>query len=133
MANELGERESYILTLEAEPEDPLVSDTQLQEAPHSSRGEPPEKRQRKEKNKGQDGYEDLVRKETERAEKQITLAEEQIKLTLLQQRETKLCIRLFEERLKNNAVPVLDEEAWHSCTCTYPVFFCKLKIFGLII
>ena len=34
-----------MLTLDA---DPLVSDTQLQEDPHSSRGELPQKRQRKE-------------------------------------------------------------------------------------
>ncbi|KAJ8341531.1 hypothetical protein SKAU_G00338220 [Synaphobranchus kaupii] len=69
-------------------------------------------RQRLEKTpKTQDGYGDLVRKETERAEKQISLAEEQIKLTLLQQRETKLRIRLLEERLRNDGIAVSDEDA----------------------
>lgn len=100
----MGEQ-SVILTVEAEPEDPLISDKQQEEDPHSSEVEPPHKRRRLEKDpKSHDGYGDLVRKETERAEKQISLAEEQIKLTLLQQRETKLCICLLEERLKDAGI-----------------------------
>lgn len=47
----------------------------------------------------EDGSEDPVSKEMQREEKQISLAEEQIKLIFLQQSEVKLCIRLLEGRL----------------------------------
>ena len=77
---------------------------------------PPQKKRRLAKSQ-EDGYVDLVRKETERAEIQIalakeqtTLAKEQITLTLLHQRETKLHIVLLEERLRNDAIAMSDED-----------------------
>ena len=58
-----------------------------------------------------------MRKETERAEIQIalakeqtTLAKEQITLTLLHQREMKRHIVLLEERLRNDAIAMSDED-----------------------
>lgn len=48
-----------------------------------------------------DTYESLLKRETERAEAQILLAEEQIKLTKLQQTKAELQIRLLKAELEN--------------------------------
>ena len=108
--SETNESNVVILTpVEAEPEDPLVIDKHQQEDPHSSGVEPPHKRRCLEKDLKSQNL-DLVKKETERAEKQISLADEQIKLTLLQQRERKLRICLLEERLKDAGIALSEEE-----------------------
>lgn len=49
VANELGEQFVILTPVEAVPEDPLVSDKQQQEDPHSSGVELPHKRRRLEK------------------------------------------------------------------------------------
>ncbi|GAA6104298.1 uncharacterized protein LOC107710894 [Tachysurus ichikawai] len=51
-------------------------------------------------NNNDDAYELLLKRETERAEAQILLAEEQIKLTKLQQTKAKLQIRLLKTAWK---------------------------------
>ena len=57
-----------------------------------------------------DAYESLLKRETERAEAQILLAEEQIKLTKLQQTKVKLQIRLLKAGLENAGPSSSDEE-----------------------
>ncbi|CAL8387000.1 unnamed protein product [Boreogadus saida] len=47
------------------------------------------------------GYNELLKVETERAQQQIILTNEQIKLTLLKQEEVKLRIQLLEKQLKD--------------------------------
>jgi len=61
-------------------------------------------------NKNDDFYESLLKRETERAEAQILLAEEQIKLTKLQQTKTKLQLQLLKARLGNAGLSSSDEE-----------------------
>ena len=48
-----------------------------------------------------DAYNNLLKVETERAQQQIILTNEQIKLTLLKQEEVKLRIQLLEKQLKD--------------------------------
>ena len=52
----------------------------------------------------------LLKRETERAEAQILLAEEQIKLAKLQQTRAKLQILLLKAGLENTGLPYSDEE-----------------------
>ncbi|XP_071369839.1 uncharacterized protein [Centroberyx affinis] len=59
----------------------------------------PERRRRKRHAGDEEAYERLLKMETERAIKQTELAKEQIKLTLLQQKETELKIKLLEKQL----------------------------------
>ncbi len=57
-----------------------------------------------------DAYESLVKRETERAEAQILLAKEQIKLTKLLQTKAKLQIRLLKAGIENAGLSSSDEE-----------------------
>lgn len=57
-----------------------------------------------------DAYELLLKRETERAEAQILLAEEQMKLAKLQQTRAKLQIRLLKAGLENAGLSYWDEE-----------------------
>ncbi|GAA6074392.1 uncharacterized protein LOC107710894 [Tachysurus ichikawai] len=57
-----------------------------------------------------DAYELLLKRETERAEAQILLAEEQIKLTKLQQTKAKLQICLIKAELGNAGLSSSDEK-----------------------
>lgn len=71
--------------------------------PHQARGPEPEpapapKRQKRHAG-DEEAYERLLKMETERAVKQTELAKRQIKLTLLQQKETELTIKLLEKQL----------------------------------
>ena len=122
LASESEGLEVFTLDLvEAEPEDLSTQEhdntpTQDHEEDPRAPTVPPQKKQGLAKSQ-EDGYVDLVRKETERAEIQIalakeqtTLAKEQITLTLLHQRETKLHIVLLEERLRNDAIAMSDED-----------------------
>ncbi|GAA6088484.1 uncharacterized protein LOC107710894 [Tachysurus ichikawai] len=61
-------------------------------------------------NNNDDAYELLLKRETERAEAQILLAEEQIKLTRLQQTKAKLQIRLLKAELGNAGLSSSDEK-----------------------
>ncbi|KAL7392483.1 hypothetical protein ABVT39_025383, partial [Epinephelus coioides] len=69
-------------------------------APQEVRG--PERRRRKRHGGTKDAYEKLLRMKTERAVRQIQLADEQLKLTLLQQKETELKIKLLEKKLSSD-------------------------------
>ncbi|KAL7399830.1 hypothetical protein ABVT39_002533 [Epinephelus coioides] len=71
-------------------------------APQEVRGPEPERRRRKRHAGTEDAYEKLLRMETERAVRQIQLADEQLKLTLLQQKETELKIKLLEKKLSSD-------------------------------
>ncbi|KAK0142792.1 E3 SUMO-protein ligase KIAA1586 [Merluccius polli] len=59
----------------------------------------PERRRRRRNAGAEDPYQKLLKMETEREVKQIELANEQIKLTLLQQKETELKIKVLEKQL----------------------------------
>ena len=61
---------------------------------------PPPCKRKRQAEKG-DGYNELLKVETERAQQQIILTNEQIKLTLLKQEEVKLRIQLLEKQLKD--------------------------------
>lgn len=60
-------------------------------------------------NKDDDAYRALLKRETERAEVQIRLAEEQITLTRLQQTKAKLEIRLLKAQLQMSGYSTEDE------------------------
>ncbi|KAG8004754.1 hypothetical protein GBF38_016630 [Nibea albiflora] len=68
--------------------------------PQEVRG--PERQRRRTHAQDEDAYQKLLKMETETAVKQIELANEQIKLTLLQQEETKLKIKLLEKQLTSD-------------------------------
>ena len=57
-----------------------------------------------------DDYKALLQKETERAEVQICLAEEQLTLTKLQQTKARLEIRLLKAKLRQAGLSTSDEE-----------------------
>ena len=61
-------------------------------------------------NNNDDAYESLLKRETERAEAQILLAEEQIKLTKLQQTKVKPQIRLLKAGLENAGLSSSNDE-----------------------
>ncbi|KAI9525263.1 hypothetical protein NQZ68_009943 [Dissostichus eleginoides] len=74
--------------------------------PDDTLQEPPRKRKCKrtrEPEQRDDAYETLLSRDTERAEIQIRLAEEQIQLCRLQQTETSLRIQLLKARLDDPA------------------------------
>ena len=79
-------------------EEPCTSRSPVLEEMGNPPAPPPCKRKRQAE-KG-DGYNNLLKVETERAQQQIILTNEQIKLTLLKQ-EVKLRIQLLEKQLKD--------------------------------
>lgn len=93
--------------------------------PHQARGPEPEpapapKRQKRHAG-DEEAYERLLKMETERAVKQTELAKRQIKLTLLQQKETELTIKLLEKQL----------DIWNGMVLSGHIIFCWNKtLFG---
>ena len=85
--------------VELDFEEPCTSRSPVLEEMGNSPAPPPCKRKRQAE-KG-DAYNNLLKVETERAQQQIILTNEQIKLTLLKQEEVRLRIQLLEKQLKD--------------------------------
>ena len=86
----------------------------IEEQPGSSLVEPAvtgaQRRGFKHPNNNDDANDSLLKGETERAEAQIILAEEQIKLTKLRQTKAKFQIRLLKAGLENAGLSFSNEE-----------------------
>ncbi|CAL8254328.1 unnamed protein product [Boreogadus saida] len=81
-------------------EEPSTSQSPVLEEMWNPPAPPPPCKRKRQAEKG-DGYNELLKVETERAQQQIILTNEQIKLTLLKQEEVKLRIQLLEKQLKD--------------------------------
>ena len=81
-------------------EEPSTSQSPVLEEMWNPPAPPPPCKRKRQAEKG-DGNNELLKVETERAQQQIILTNEQIKLTLLKQEEVKLRIQLLEKQLKD--------------------------------
>ena len=70
-----------------------------------------------------DDYKALLQKETERAEAQLRLAEEQLTLTKLQQTKARLEIHLLKTTLRQAGLSTSDEEVGNYCGVFAIVYF----------